>query len=159
MTSNDSPCMDADMATAVFNPIPGLAPSESDPVLNTEPAPPRLTAMGRPYRQRKLPQKLRDLLPEPPVPVPPPPEPEEAPICRVLLVVRDRLVTAANSFGIWRDYPRRPTADPDAFLLLGDLSNSHHHQSDPSFFQPPQLPVSDRPFYWPFQNPSIWRIM
>jgi len=157
--------MDADMATAVFNPIPGLAPSESDPVLNTEPAPPRLTAMGRPYRQRKLPQKLRDLLPEPPVPVPPPPEPEEAPICRVLLVVRDRLVTAANSFGIWRDYPRRPTTDPDALLSLEDLSNSHSHRIDLSSLdisripEPPTPSDSDRPFYWPFQNSSIWRVM
>jgi hypothetical protein len=158
--------MDIDTPTVVSNPISVLVPFESDPVSNTEPTPPRLTATGRPYRQRKLPQKLRDLLPEPPVPVPLLPEPEEAPIRRVLLVVRDQLVTAANSFGIWRDYPRRPTTDPDASLSLGDLSNSYSHRLDLSSLdlsrlpEPPPTPSdSDRPFYWPFQNSSIWRVM
>ena len=119
--------MDIDKLTTISNPISELVPSESDSVPSPEPALPTLTATGRPYHQRKLPQKLRDLLPEPPVPAPLPPEPEGAPISHVLLVVRDRLVMAANSFGIWHDYPRRPTTDPDAFLSLEDLSNSHSH--------------------------------
>jgi hypothetical protein len=83
---------------------------------------------------------------------------------RVLLIVRDRLVTVANSFGIWRDYPRRPTADPDVFLSFEDLSNAHDHSMDPNL--PSKLPDqstfladSDRPFYWPFANPTIWRVM
>jgi hypothetical protein len=139
---------------------------EPEPI--PSPIPPQgvaLTASGRPHRQRKLPQKLRDLLPEPPLPTPPPSVPDPQPVRRVLLIVRDRLVTAANSFGIWRDYPRRPTADPDAFLLLKDLSNAPQgHCMDAN--QPPKLsnqstpPAdSDRPFYWPFSNPTIWRVM
>jgi hypothetical protein len=90
-------------------------------------------------------------------------QPGEAPVRRVLLIVRDRLVTAANSFGIWRDYPRRPTADPDTFLSLEDLSNAHDHAMDPN--PPSKLPNQstppdlDRPIYWPFANPTIWRVM
>lgn len=90
----------------------------------------------------------------------------EASVRRVLLVVRDRLVTAANSFGIWRDYPRRPSADPDAFISLEDLSNTHDLSMDPNPLPLPKLPNQpapstdpNRPFYWPFANPTIWRVM
>jgi Plavaka transposase len=148
---------------ATSNLVPDFIQPEPEPIPRPILAPPAvaLTASGRPHRQRKLPQKLRDLLPEPPVPTPPPSIPDPQPVRRVLLIVRDRLVTAANSFGIWRDYPRRPTTDPDAFLLLKDLSNHCMDASQPPKPSNQSTPPadSDRPFYWPFPNPTIWRVM
>ena len=102
------------------------------------------------------------------MPAPPPSVPDaqagEAPVWCVLLIVCDRLVTAANSFGIWCDYPRHPTADPDAFLSLVDLSNTHDQSLDPTLL--PKLPDQsvphadvDCPFHWPFPNSTIWRVM
>jgi Plavaka transposase len=156
---------DIAISSATSNLVPDFIQPEPEPI--PSPVPPSalaLTVSGRPHRQRKLPQKLRDLLPEPPAPASPPSVPDAKPVRRVLLIVRDRLVTAANSFGIWRDYPRRPTADPDAFLSLKDLSNAHGCSMNPNPL--PNLsnqsapPVdSDRPFHWPFSNPTIWRVM
>jgi Plavaka transposase len=129
-----------------------------------------LTASGRPYRERRLPRRFTDNLPEAPVPAALPhelqPEAEAmGSVRRVLLIVRDRLVTAANSFGVWRDYPHRPTIDPDSLLSLEELSNSYRINSS----QPPPvdsntpsfLPESEseRPFYWPCPNATIWRVM
>lgn len=155
-------------SSAASNLIPNFIQPEPEPIPSPiPPSPVTLTTSGRPYRQRKLPQKLRDLLPEPLAPAPPSVpdvQPGEAPVRRILLIVRDRLVTAANSFGVWRDYPRRPTADPDALLSLQDLSNAHDPFIGPNL--PPKLPNQptpptnlDRPFYWPFPNPTIWRVM
>ena len=79
---------------------------------------------------------------------------------------------AANSFGIWRDYPRRPTIDPEGSLSLEELSNrgptslsatgdDHPPDSElPSeLSEPDTLSEADRPFFWPFPNPTIWRVM
>lgn len=64
-----------------------------------------------------------------------------------------------NSFGIWRDYPERPSVDPDAFLTLEDLSN----------FRPGNVPLHDMPpathssescsSHWPFLNGTIHAVM
>ncbi|KAH6907330.1 hypothetical protein BKA70DRAFT_1490869, partial [Coprinopsis sp. MPI-PUGE-AT-0042] len=43
---------------------------------------------------------------------------------RVVLRVRDGLSTAVNSFGLWREYPRRPTFDPDHFVPPSDLAKT-----------------------------------
>ena len=132
------------------------------------PLPPILTASGRPYRQRRLPRRFTDNLPEAlaPAPVPYESQPEAGvagPARRVLLIVQDRLVTTANSFGVWRDYPRRPTIDPDGSLSLEELSNSHRvatNSPESSPANPPtSSPDSERPFYWPCQNATIWRVM
>jgi hypothetical protein len=81
---------------------------------------------------------------------------------RVFLIVRDHLVTALNSFGIWRDYPERPSVDPDALLTLEDLSNRQHTTS-PSFKSRQPLGMESapesRPSYWPFSNSTIHSIM
>ena len=146
-----------------FTPLPEL-PELPEPL----PLPPALTPSGRPYRERRLPRRFVDNLPEALVPVPMPREsqPEEGAtgrVRRVLLVVRDRLVTAANSFGVWRDYPRRPTIDPDGTLSLEELSNSHQIASnlpEPSAANSPIAPQeSEHPFYWPCPNATIWRVM
>ena len=101
-----------------------------------------------------------------PAPLPSVPDAQagKAPARRVLLIVHDRLVTAANSLGIWCNYPRRPMADPDAFLSLKDLSNTRDQSLDPTLL--PKLPDqsvphadADHPFYWPFPNSTIWRVM
>ncbi len=124
--------------------------------LNSSPSPPPLlTKSGRPRRQYKLPQRFRDNLPETPVPVAIPEQQPGNTMRRVLLIVRDRLITALNSFGIWRDYPDRPTTDPDTSLTLEDMSN---RQSPASLFVNP-APLDHRPPYWPFTNPTIHAIM
>jgi hypothetical protein len=73
--------------------------------------------------------------------------------------VRDRLITVSNSFCIWRDYPDRPTADPDASLTLKDLSNRQHS----TFPEQPTAnliaPSDSQPTHWPFPNPTTYAIM
>jgi hypothetical protein len=156
-----------------LSPIHDFIPGPLEPELPKPPPslPPPLTASGRPYRQRRLPRRFTDNLPEALAPAPTHYEsqPEAGvagPARRVLLIVRDRLVTAANSFGVWRDYPRRPTIDPDGSLSLEELSNSHRIPSKLSESSPADLPPtcspdhdSKRPFYWPSQNATIWRVM
>ena len=131
-----------------------------------EPVLPLLTQSGRPRREYRRPRRFIDNLPETPSvavvddAIIRPPE-VSAPIRRVLLIVRDRLVTAANSFGLWRDYPRRPTVDPDAFLSLEDLSNSHNNISQPPPPAPatPELLETERPAHWPFPSATIQKLM
>lgn len=122
--------------------------------------PPPLTRSGRPGRRYQLPKRFRDILPEPPAPVDiPVPAPHV--VRRVILIVRDRLVTTMNSFGLWRDYPNRPTTDPDATLTLDDLSNSRNRNrnSQSSNDTIPQPPDSPRSSYWPFSSPTVHGIM
>lgn len=159
------------------DPPPPLSPIHDfiplDPELSKPPLslPLPLTASGRPYRQRRIPRRFTDNLPEALAPAPAHDEsqPEAGvagPARRVLLIVRDRLVTIANSFGVWREYPHRPTIDPDGSLSLEQLSNSHRVPSNLSESSPADLPVvsesspnSEHPFYWPCQNATIWRVM
>ena len=113
---------------------------------------------GRPKRSQRLPARYRDTLPTPPVPVTnPPPEPEStgSQIKHLTLIVRDRLITAINVFGIWRDYLHRPSYDPDALVNLDDLSN-RGPLPDTSNALPT---TSTPPPPWPFANMTIWRLM
>lgn len=160
-----SPEFDSDMAD-LSSPSCDTTGMES----GKEPAPPEpdvlhLTQSGRPRREYRLPQRFRDNLPEPPTPAPILELQEINPRRRVLLIVRDRFITASNSFGIWRDYPDRPTTDPDASLTLKDLSNRQHptvptfpdqstaHLNHPITSSDPQLT------HWPFPNPTIYAVM
>jgi len=120
------------------------------------------TATGRPKRSRRLPARFRDTLPTTPVPIPPAdptPDPQSigSQIRRVTLIVRDRLVTMANVFGIWRDYPRRPSYDPDTIVRSDELSNRRNINGS-VVNSPPPLSSSRIP-PWPFANMSIWRLM
>jgi hypothetical protein len=115
----------------------------------------QLTATGRPQRRYRLPKKFQDLLPEPPTPIVPaatPDVPEPARLPRVILIVRDRLISAANKFGIWRDYPSRPTYDPDSFLLLDELATPAGPIQLPSDTQQKSSAI-------PFVNESIKLLM
>ncbi|KAJ3847524.1 hypothetical protein EV368DRAFT_69040 [Lentinula lateritia] len=42
---------------------------------------------------------------------------------RIILIVRDKLKTQLNVFGLWHEYPDRPSHDPDGEVGLEDLSN------------------------------------
>ncbi len=110
---------------------------------------------GGPRRNYRLPRRFDDYLPEPASPAER--ELEIGTVRRVILIVRDSLVTISNSFGIWRDYPRRPTRDPDASLSLGDLAANPVELNPPAFpSEPPHPP--DQP-HWPFSNVTIHRVM
>jgi hypothetical protein len=106
---------------------PPLSPLNAPP-----PPPPMLTQFGRPIRgihtqNYRKPRRWEDIPPEGPTPVPPPmlplPEANTPIIRRVILHVRDILRTGVNRFGVFREYPYRPSHDPDAFVSTTDLSN------------------------------------
>jgi len=145
------------------NAHPDLPSNTQDDEPSTPTQPPLLTQSGRPRREYRLPKRFRDNIPEPPAPVPitgipPNPEPNPHPIRRVTLIVRDRLITAMNSFGIWRNYPERPTVDPDSVLTLEDLSNSHYNTyGTPSDSH--SNPSEPRSPHWPFSNATVHAVM
>ncbi len=130
---------------------------------NPSPAPQEVTKTGRPSRNYRLPKRFRDIIPEPTPVLPPPDVTIEAGsnttrVRHVHLILPDRFVTKPNSFGIWRDYPRRPSYDPDASLSLEDLA-----------VRPPSIPRTDPlvqedrnssyPQHWPFANQTVHRVM
>jgi hypothetical protein len=126
--------------------------------------PPSSTQSGRPRREYRLPKRFRDNLPEPPAPAPTTPSNSDSntnSVRRVILIVRDRLVTVMNSFGIWRDYPERPSADPDSHLTLEDLSNSyrHGHLQSQALFESETHSSELRPSHWLFLNGAVHGVM
>ncbi|KAF9054756.1 hypothetical protein BJ165DRAFT_1523234 [Panaeolus papilionaceus] len=128
--------------------VPDTTPPPPPPVPQTEP-PPRLSRSGRPCREVQLPRRFRDYLPESATSFLEADEP--GPIRRVLLIVRDRLVTSLNSFGVWRDYPNKPSADPDSLLSSADLAN--HAKSST------RTTMDTSPDFWPFKNSTIHSVM
>ena len=138
-------------------------PAPLPPPLPPPPSP-GLTRTGRPRRNYRLPRRFQDFLPESAAILDSPPHETHSKLKRVMLVVKDGLVTAANSFGIWRDYPRRPTRDPDSSLRLSDLAE--HPPKQEKTVLPPHpttilenLPSSSKQPYWPFTNSTIHGIM
>lgn len=112
------------------------------------PPPPPVTQSGRPRRVYRLPKRYQDILPTPPPPLPPPTVVPD-PIRRVTLIVRDRLVTAADTFGVWRDYPARPSRDPDSSLAPEDLAEQNISSQLDASSNPA---AADQPSH--FRNPS-----
>ena len=134
MTELPSPMspMLPDRRTPSPGPMPPDLPfpkSLSRPEIRTSPPLPPLTQAGRPVRNYQLPKRYH------PDPLPEPPRPAVqldnagAPSLRILprinLIVRDTFKTILNSFGIWREYWHRPSYDPDAFVSVADLAQSH----------------------------------
>ena len=115
------------------------------------------TATGRPNRNRRLPARYRDEVPQsvPPVIVSPPdPDPEPtSQLPRVFLIVRDGLKTIFGAFGLWRNYTHRPSYDPDLIVPDDDLAKPlPNHTSDcpgPAHPGPP----------WPYKNMSVYHFM
>jgi hypothetical protein len=99
----------------------------------------RIAATERPSRNRRLPARYRDEVPQsaPPVIISPPePEPEPEPtsqLPRVFLIVRDGLKTILGAFGLWRSYPHCPSYDPDSVVCDEDLAKplSNHTSGIP----------------------------
>lgn len=95
-----------------------------------------------------MPVRYEDLNPEPL----PPLEEDEPPtpiLPRLVLFVRNRLRTVANSFGLLREYLYRPSFDPDSFVPKEDL-----HQvggSVPTSVPPPPTSV--------YRNKSVELLM
>ncbi|KAG5634279.1 hypothetical protein H0H81_002553 [Sphagnurus paluster] len=139
---------------------PPLLTVQLPPPSPPPPPPQEFTQTGRPQRNYTLPRRYQDILPVPPLPPALEDEPE-APqtslLPRVRLIVRDRLVTALNAFGLWRDYPHQPSYDPDMLLSTNDLSEPHL-----TFENAPQASLfgylSQAP-PWPFKNMSTWLFM
>ncbi|KAF5374151.1 hypothetical protein D9615_008829 [Tricholomella constricta] len=136
------------------SPSPSLPP----PASPSPPPPPALTQSGRPRRNYTLPERFRDVLPA--LPDPPPinePNPPALSLPRVRLIVRDRFISALNIFGLWRDYPHRPSFVPDSAVSVADLANDGL-----SFTDAPQaslFSVFSHSPPWPFRNMSIYRLM
>ncbi|KAG6818921.1 hypothetical protein H0H93_000270 [Arthromyces matolae] len=136
--------------------VPLEIPTHTHFLPSPEPSPPSpeplgFTRVGRPYR---LPQRFRDILPEPTSVQEQVPDPEPRFLPRVRLIVRDRLITALNSFNMWREYPHRPSYIPDTSVPLSDLA-----ETPLSFKGAPEASLFERPPPWPFPNMSIFRLM
>ncbi len=136
------------------------------------PSPPTpVTFTGRPQRSRLAPLRFRDVCPEPVAPVPPAipnPEPPVNPQVRsVRLIVRDTVRTAANIFGLWREYLHRPSYEPDAFMRPEDLMN-HDDSGTSDIPNPDSLLASETrasgstssfPPPWPFTSMTRFSLM
>lgn len=132
-TSTSTIVHDLQDASAAFSeqnlssshPMPVLSPRS--PAASASAINPSLTEnLGRPQRQRRLPARYRDCLPEPAPAILSPIEPqattETQPLLpRIRLVVRDSMQTMVNAFGLWRQYLHRPTFDPDNMVPSTDL--------------------------------------
>jgi hypothetical protein len=125
-------------------PQPTSTPPPRSPPLS--PPPPSLTHAGRPKRNYRLPARYEDINPEPLEPLGEDEQPTKQPttvLPRLRLIVRNRLRTATNSFGLLREYLYRPSFDPDSFVPEKDLyqAGGTNHTS-PVFMQmPPPAPV------------------
>ncbi|KZP14213.1 hypothetical protein FIBSPDRAFT_959803 [Athelia psychrophila] len=139
--------MDCDEPDAIPQvPLAAVAPPSS-------PAPPLPLANpeGRPKRKRRLPPRyVQDMTPEAPAPIPPV---EISVTRRVILIVRDTIRTGANKFGLWREYPHRPSVDPDQFVPATNLRSAETQTPTSTAASEP------RARYWPFANMSIYLMM
>jgi hypothetical protein len=141
-----------DMTLAVSTVTPPLDPPPPSP----PPLP--LTQAGRPMRNYRRPQRFDDTPPEPPANVEiAPPIPNVA--RRVILHVRDSFRTAANQFGILREYLHRPSYDPDASVQPEDLANFTTTPSLTSHNSPIGQPTHRFMPPWPFDNMSQFLLM
>ena len=128
-----------------ITPVPSFSPSTSTPPppSSFSQPPPQLTQAGRPRRNYRLPARYEDLNPEPLQPL----EEDEQPAAgrllpRLCLIVRNRLRTAVNSFGLLREYLYRPSYDPDSFVPEEDLHQVRGTDSDHTSMPPPSpIPV------------------
>lgn len=165
-------CSRAESEQANFEPEQALAQNPASSSLDT-PVPPA-TVSGRPRRNYRLPKRFRDILPEPLAPALPTvrtPPIASAPAAPVVpqqgaQIKLDPFQTAPNHFGLWRDYPHQPSADPDDFLDLNDLVNSQGSVSGSGGNSGPDCPLPlqgeptpDKPAHWPFSNMSTHRFM
>ena len=122
----------------------GIVDSDSPDGMVVAPPPPPppplphpLTQAGRPMRNYKQPARYIDINPEPLPPLGEEPPPSTSILPRIVLIVRNRLRTATNSFNLLREYLYRPSFDPDSFVPPEDLLASHERMDD----SPTSLPT------------------
>ena len=87
-------------------------------------------------------------------------DPPQYRIRRVLLTLRDSLQTAFNVIGLCRQYPRRPSFEPDKFVSSSLLARSCPLTAEVHDTQGPDSShggISGPPY--PFPNMSIYRLM
>ncbi|KAJ6449118.1 hypothetical protein C8R45DRAFT_947568 [Mycena sanguinolenta] len=116
---------------------PPLKPLPDDPMLVDDPQPPspapvsspppEVSSTGRPVRTKRPTWKLLQSLPAPPSAAPElivtDPDSDATPPPAPLSFVWDSVKSAMNAFGLYREYPRVPTHDPDSTISLEDLSD------------------------------------
>ncbi|TFY56611.1 hypothetical protein EVJ58_g7536 [Rhodofomes roseus] len=107
-----------------------------------------------------IPGQHIDPIPEGPAALPAPPdEPPARLLPRVILYVRETIRTAMNRFHIMREYPRRPSYDPDSVTHPADLLDYNMpHGSDDT---PPTATAAAQPMSPPnpFPNMTVYRLM
>ncbi|KAK7020396.1 hypothetical protein R3P38DRAFT_3549619 [Favolaschia claudopus] len=117
-----------------------------DPSPPREPSPePEVNASGRPVRKKRPTWKLLQLLPEPAAPAPlniSEPDDDATPPPAPTAFVWESIKTAMNSFGLYREYPRIPTHDPDGTISLDDLSDIPKPTQSTSAASNPSLPAA-----------------
>ena len=142
------------------------SPEELRPFSHTDafdPPNPQITLAGRPLWYYCLPAHYQDLLPDSPVPVQttnllPPVAPGSTALPRVILHVHDWMYTDINCFGLLREYPDRPSYDPDSTIHFDDLSDYYKAQTPQNQAEfPPKS--SHHPPPWPFENMSTYLLM
>jgi len=112
-------------------PSSALAAGHPEPELDVPVS--TVSETGRPVRRRRLPARYRDILPQSASPVNAimnNTEPQTTCITRIRLIVRDTIRTAANMFGLWREYQHRPSYDPDSAVDADNLANLNTGNSD-----------------------------
>jgi len=122
--------MDQDLPPPSF-PLPLSTPP---PPSSFSQPPPQFTQAGRPKRNYRLPARYEDVNPEPLRPLEEEDEQPTAALPRLRLIVRNRVRTAANFFGLLREYLYRPSFDPDSFVPEEDLHRAGG--TDPVFVLP-----------------------
>ena len=123
-----------------IEPSPLLLPlptSTPPPPSSSSKSPPQFTQAGRPKRNYWLPARYEDVNPEPLRPLEEEDEQPTAVLPRLRLIVRNRLQTAANTFGLLREYLYRPSFDPDSFIPKEDL----HQVGGTDPISPPPSPI------------------
>ena len=103
--------------------------------------PPQLTQAGWPMRNYKQPARYIDINPEPLRSLNEEPPLPTSILPRVVLIVRNRLRTATNSFNLLREYLYRPSFDPDSFVPHEDLLAGHEQMDAPPISPPTPPPV------------------
>jgi hypothetical protein len=108
-----------DQDSSVIEPSPPSSP----PPLSTPPPPSsfsqpplQFTQAGRPKRTYRLPARYEDVIPEPLRSLEEEDEQPSVASPRLCFIVRNRVRTAPNSFGLLREYLDRPSFDPEEDL-------------------------------------------
>jgi len=109
--------------------------STPPPPLSFSQRPPQSTQAGRPKRNYRLPARYEDVNPEPLRSLEGEDEQPTVALPPLCLIVRNRLRTATNSFGLLREYLDQPSFDPDSFVPEEDLCRVGG--TDPLFILPP----------------------